>query len=129
MGVEAEHASEWAEGMQDRYELQCMMGFHGAAEMKRSLCIRSEPTEKEKEDAREKARQIYAVNKAAKVGTELVCACCQKKFVKRSYQQAFCQRNKKKRGSSCKDVYHNVTNETRRQRAQPYLERKLNANK
>lgn len=42
------------------------------------------------------------------------CPTCGKRFLKRSYQQAFC-RNKGKR--NCKDRFHNLVSETRREQA------------
>ena len=49
---------------------------------------------------------VYVFNKKAKTGTELVCPTCRRKFIKNSYQQAFCsQPGQKKR--KCKDKYWN----------------------
>lgn len=42
----------------------------------------------------------YDINKSAKVGEELVCPVCGGRFVKKSWQQAFCC-------VSCKDRYWN----------------------
>jgi ribosomal protein L37AE/L43A len=33
---------------------------------------------------------LYKNNKSAKVGTEIECPVCHKRFIKKSYQQAFC---------------------------------------
>jgi hypothetical protein len=50
-------------------------------------------------------KERYAINKAAKVGEELICPSCGEKFVKTHVQQAFC---KTKRGTVCKDRYWNT---------------------
>jgi predicted nucleic acid-binding Zn ribbon protein len=42
----------------------------------------------------------YNTNKAAKVGTEIICPVCGKHFIKKYYQQAFCS-------TECKDKYWN----------------------
>lgn len=42
----------------------------------------------------------YDINKSAKVGTEIICPVCGKRFIKKSYQQAFCS-------TECKDKYWN----------------------
>ena len=42
----------------------------------------------------------YDLNKQAKVGTEIVCPVCGERFIKKSYQQAFCC-------TECKDRYWN----------------------
>lgn len=42
----------------------------------------------------------YDINKAAKVGTEIICPVCGKHFIKKSYQQAFCC-------GECKNRYWN----------------------
>lgn len=71
-------------------------------------------TETEKVEAQDR----YAINKAAKVGATIACACCGKKFTKRSYQQAFCSN---KGRDNCKDKYWNVTVPSRAARANQYL--------
>lgn len=43
----------------------------------------------------------YEENKAAKVGTEIICPTCGKHFVKKQYSQAFCC-------GQCKDKYWNT---------------------
>lgn len=47
-----------------------------------------------------KRKQRYTENKAAKVGTELVCPICGKSFTKRQWAQAFCC-------TDCKNKYWN----------------------
>lgn len=42
----------------------------------------------------------YDINKSAKVGEEIICPICGKRFIKKSYQQAFCS-------TECKDRYWN----------------------
>jgi len=52
-------------------------------------------------------KKDYKVAKEAKVGDSVICPSCGSKFIKTSYQQAFC---KTKRGTACKDNYwNNVT--------------------
>jgi len=54
---------------------------------------------------------VYGRNKQAKVGEEIVCATCGKKFIKTHYQQAFCgqkgKKNSKGKRTLCKDQYWN----------------------
>ena len=102
----AEHADDWAESMADRAMFRQP---------------KKEMPEVQKSKARQDAVIEYTKNKKAKVGTLLDCPTCGRDFTKKQWQQAFCQRNKKQKGSTCKDVYHNVTNDTRRERAQDYL--------
>ena len=45
---------------------------------------------------------LYKNNKSAKVGTEVECPTCHKRFIKKSYQQAFCCKD-------CKDKFWNRT--------------------
>ena len=45
---------------------------------------------------------LYKNNKSAKVGTEIECPVCHKRFIKKSYQQAFCCKD-------CKDKFWNRT--------------------
>lgn len=47
-----------------------------------------------------KRSEQYKQNKSSKVGAELVCPICGKKFVKKQWQQAFCC-------GGCKDKYWN----------------------
>lgn len=65
------------------------------------------------------AKDRYSINKAAKVGTQIECACCGKKVMKTNYQQAFCPPINGRRGKryKCKDQYHNATNPVRAARA------------
>lgn len=50
----------------------------------------------------EEDAELYKINKDTKVGTEIKCAgpLCTKKFIKKSYQQAFCC-------TKCKDQFWN----------------------
>ena len=51
--------------------------------------------------------KAYKLAKEAKVGTSAICPSCGGKFIKTSYQQAFC---KSQGGTICKDNYwNNVT--------------------
>lgn len=50
--------------------------------------------------AKGKSNARYAENKAAKVGTELVCPVCGQHFTKKQWAQAFC-------GTKCKDTFWN----------------------
>ena len=56
----------------------------------------------------------YRIAGLAKVGSDIQCACCGKKFKKKSYQSKFC-RNKGQ--NNCKDKYWNTVDEKRRFRA------------
>jgi hypothetical protein len=47
----------------------------------------------------------YKTAKKAKIGEVVVCPSCGTKFIKSSYQQAFC---KTQRGTVCKDKYWNT---------------------
>lgn len=58
-----------------------------------------------------KIKQRYKINKESKVGSELICPSCASKFIKTSYQQAFC---KSKTGTICKDKYWNTVIPTKR---------------
>jgi len=53
---------------------------------------------------RERGSKSYKAAKAAPVGSQIKCAECGKKMIKKSYQQAFC--SNKGRGN-CKDRYWN----------------------
>lgn len=50
-------------------------------------------------------KERYKLNKSTKVGEECICPSCGAKFIKTSYQQAFC---KTKSGTKCKDKYWNT---------------------
>lgn len=58
-----------------------------------------------------KLKARYKLNKDAKVGTECICPSCGEKFIKQSYQQAFC---KTKSGTYCKDKYWNTVTPTKK---------------
>lgn len=72
----------------------------------------------ERESTIKAYRTQYEANKNAKVGTEIICPVCRKKFIKNSYQQAFCVRKDKKQKHRCKDVYWNSVDDNRRFRAE-----------
>lgn len=65
------------------------------------------------------AQDRYSLNKAAKVGDTIECACCGKSLVKTNYQQAFCPPIKGRHGKryKCKDQYWNATVPSRAARA------------
>ena len=54
-----------------------------------------------------KRKIIYETNKKAKVGDEIICPICFKKFIKRQYAQAFCD-------TKCKDAYWNAKKDRHR---------------
>ena len=56
-------------------------------------------------------KERYKLNKAAKVGEEIVCPSCGHRFIKKSYQQVFC---KTKTGTKCKDKYWNTVTPSKR---------------
>ena len=58
-----------------------------------------------------KMREKYKIAKESKVGDEVICPSCGTKFIKTSYQQAFC---KTKGGTVCKDKYWNTVIPTKR---------------
>lgn len=59
----------------------------------------------------ESIRKRYKNAKSAKVGDTCVCPSCGSKFVKTSYQQAFC---KSKPKTMCKDKYWNTVDPKKR---------------
>lgn len=65
------------------------------------------------------AKDRYEINKSAKVGETIECACCGKSITKTNYQQAFCPPVKSRRGKRyiCKDKYWNATDPERAARA------------
>lgn len=53
----------------------------------------------------------------AKIGAEIACAYCNKKMIKKSYNQVFCSNGRTCKGrSSCKDKYWNTVDRNRRAR-------------
>ena len=58
-----------------------------------------------------KIKELYKKAKDAKVGDECICPSCEKKFIKETYQQAFC---KSKGGTVCKDKYWNTVTPNKR---------------
>jgi hypothetical protein len=81
-----------------------------------------ESREQRKTDARNATIKSYTTqyeaNKKAKVGTEIICPVCRKKFIKKNYQQAFCVRTDRKQKHRCKDIYWNSVSDVRRDRAE-----------
>jgi hypothetical protein len=71
------------------------------------------------------AKSRYDINKDAKVGDAIECACCGKKLTKTNYQQAFCPPIKSRRGKryKCKDQYWNATVPERAARANAWMPR------
>lgn len=69
------------------------------------------------------AKDRYSINKAARVGATIECACCGKSLVKKHYQQAFCPPVNKRHGKRyvCKDRYWNATVPERAARANAIL--------
>lgn len=55
--------------------------------------------------------KAYKLAKEAKVGNSALCPSCGSKFIKTSYQQAFC---KTQGGTTCKDNYWNNVTPTKR---------------
>ena len=60
----------------------------------------------------------YTTNKTNRVGQTCICPSCGQRFIKKTYQQAFCNNkgkvNKRGQRTLCKDNYHNTINENRR---------------
>ncbi len=69
----------------------------------------------------ENAKKAYATAKVAKVGDEIVCAFCGKRFIKKTYNMAFC---KSKGKANCKDRYWNSICGKRKERAIEFSGRK-----
>ena len=69
--------------------------------------------------AKVEAKSRYEINKSAKVGETIECACCGKQIKKTNYQQAFCPPINTRRGKryKCKDQYWNSTDPERAARA------------
>ena len=64
--------------------------------------------------SKERMLTAYETAKAAKTGATCVCPSCQKQFIKKSYQQAFCSN---KGRNNCKDVFWNRASSERSERA------------
>lgn len=58
---------------------------------------------------------LYDAARKAKKGETCICPSCEKRFVKKSYQQAFCSN---KGQGNCKDYFWNRADEKRAARAQ-----------
>lgn len=67
----------------------------------------------------EEMRAAYQSAREAPRGAVVNCATCELPFMKKHPRQAFCKRE----GHRCKDRYHNLTNDTRRQRMLDRLSR------
>lgn len=74
---------------------------------------------RQREETRKQIENRYKVNKAAKVGETIDCACCGKSNVKTNYQQAFCPPVKKLgvKRYKCRDRYWNNVDPERAARA------------
>ena len=64
--------------------------------------------DQEHELNRQEMKRRYNIAKAAKTNTEIQCACCGRRIMKFSYQQAFCK--KKGKGSSWNYIKKNRRN-------------------
>ena len=104
-GDEAFAASEQDEIFQDR-----MMYLELIS---RPVKSNAEAKEKKRFFKRQFMKGCYDKAKTAKVGETVTCAGCKTQFVKKHYQQAFCQ-------TKCKDKYWNFINDKRLNRAQRY---------
>ena len=62
------------------------------------------------------AKARYEAAKDAKVGTVIKCAYCSKVITKNTYHKAFCTNGKTSKGGNCKDRYHNMVSDSRRER-------------
>jgi hypothetical protein len=61
--------------------------------------------------------KLYETAKAAAAGECVKCPGCVKPFTKKTKSQGFCSN---KGSGNCKDRYHNIVNEKRRERASYY---------
>lgn len=85
-------------------------------------CLIEEAIEHAKDipDKIRRMRTVYLASKQAKVGTTITCPVCGKRFVKKSYQQAFCSNGNKQKNNThlgvknCKDKYWNFVDDSRR---------------
>lgn len=98
-GDHAEHADESADISEAKAEI-----FQLMREVRRGHIINL-------------ARDKYTVAKEAKTGANVCCPSCDKTFVKRSYQQAFCSN---KGAGNCKDLFWNTTVTERLERAKAF---------
>lgn len=81
----------------------------------------------------ENMQMLYSANKNKKVGERCICPSCGCNFVKKTYQQAFCNKkgkvNKHGQRTLCKDQYHNTINESRRPYNRDYYYGKISTAK
>ena len=61
-----------------------------------------------------KMTEAYIKAKAAKVGDTVKCPACGKEFVKKTYNQVFCNNNNNTRFGNCKDKYWNTVDPRKR---------------
>ena len=61
---------------------------------------------------------VYAKNKKCKIGTEMSCPTCNTLFIKKVKGQTFC--NTKKKRTECKDEYHRLQYEIKRNKPNEY---------
>ena len=74
---------------------------HGCGRHSKSRSRKSERRRAARSEQIERQSKVYDTNKAARNGVELKCPSCEKTFIKKSYQQAFCC-------TQCKDDYWNL---------------------
>lgn len=72
------------------------------------------------EARKEYIKGLYDKARAAKVGTKILCPCCEVEMVKKTYHHVFCK-EKLARCSSCKDFYHNFVPSERHNRTLEHL--------
>ena len=60
----------------------------------------------------------YAKNKRVEVGAEMRCPTCNTLFIKKVKGQTFC--NTKKKRAECKDEYHRLQDEIKRNKPNEY---------
>lgn len=90
-----------------KWELQEMLGIPSP------LSLFRKPKRKSNNFTIKEGEERYRKSKDAKVGDEICCGFCNKKLIKKSYQQAFCR-------TKCKDRFWNSVCPERRERAQNY---------
>ena len=70
----------------------------------------SDDREQALQDLKEAYTEQYNINKSARTRVECKCPVCHKRFIKKSYQQAFDR-------TKCKDRFWNTVDDSRRFRA------------
>jgi hypothetical protein len=61
-----------------------------------------------------KITKAYNIAKTAKVGELITCPACGKQFIKKTYNQIFCNNAKTKKSYNCKDRYWNTVDPNKR---------------